>query len=322
MAEQPTVNRQVLGSSPSEGALPSNHEGMLQVASYSFTRSWQNLPVAARIIRLFLGVTFIYGGWNKATDPGFLNPKSASYIGTQITSYLETSPISFILKHMVEHATVIGWMIILTEFAIGIATLSGIALELAALGGFALSITLWLTATWTVRPYFLGSDTAYAVLWLALFFLVRQNTKGRHVTALIPNLRDRREIMRIFGVAAASVAAVFVGRRFESSNPTPEAGAVIVKVADFPVGSTKEFVAFDGSPAVLFRTKAGVFAYSRICTHQGCSVSYDTANNLLICPCHNARFDPTKDGSAISGPTKIALHKIKVAIKGINIVEI
>jgi len=29
LAEQPTVNRQVLGSSPSEGALPSSHEGML-----------------------------------------------------------------------------------------------------------------------------------------------------------------------------------------------------------------------------------------------------------------------------------------------------
>ena len=292
------------------------------MASYSFTKSWQNLPVAARIIRLFLGVTFIYGGWNKATDPGFLNPKSPSYIGAQISSYLETSPISFLLKHMVDNATAVGWMIILTEFAIGFATLTGIALELAALGGFALSITLWLTATWTVRPYFLGSDTAYAILWLALFFLVRQNTKGRHVTALIPNLRDRREVMRIFGVAAASVAAVFLGRRFPASNPTPEAGAAIVKVADFPIGSTKEFVAADGSPAVLFRTKSGVFAYSRACTHQGCSVNYDAASNILICPCHNARFDPTKDGAAISGPTKIALPKIRVAIKGINIVQI
>jgi thiosulfate dehydrogenase [quinone] large subunit len=128
--------------------------------------------------------------------------------------------------------------------------------------------------------------------------------------------------MRIFGVAAASVAAVFLGRRFPASNPTPEAGAAIVKVADFPIGSTKEFTAFDGTPAVLFRTKAGVFAYSSVCTHQGCTVNYDKTNNLLICPCHNAQFDPTNEGSVISGPTKIALSKIKVAILGINIVEI
>ena len=177
------------------------------MANYSFSKSWQNTPVAARIIRLFLGVTFIYGGWNKATDPGFLDPKSAHYIGAQITSYLDTSPISFILKHMIENATAFGWLIMLSEFAIGIATLTGIALELAALGGFLLSITLWLSATWTVKPYFLGSDTAYAILWIALFFLVRQNTKGRHVTALMPDLRDRREVLRILGIAAASVAA-------------------------------------------------------------------------------------------------------------------
>ena len=321
MAEQPTVNRQVLGSSPSEGASLGG-QGVITVASYSFAKSWQNLPVAARVIRLFLGVTFIYGGWNKATDPGFLNPQSPSYIGAQISSYLETSPISFLLERMIDNATTFGWMIILTEFAIGIAVLSGIALQLAALGGFFISITLWLTATWTIRPYFLGSDTAYAVLWLALFFLVRQNTKGRKIVALIPDLRDRREVMRIFGVATASVAAVFLGRRFETSNPTPEAGTAIVKVADFPIGSSKEFTSFDGTPAVLFRTRAGVFAYSRICTHQGCTVNYDATKNLLICPCHNAQYDPTNDASVISGPTKIALPKIRVAILGINIAEI
>ena len=292
------------------------------MASYSLTKSWQSSPMGARVIRLFLGVTFIYGGWNKATDSGFLDPKSAHYIGAQISSYLTTSPISFILKHMIEHATLFGWLVMLSEFAIGIATLTGIALELASLGGFFLSITLWLSATWSVKPYFLGSDTAYAILWLALFFLVRNNTKGRRVTALLPDLRDRREALRIFGIAAASVAAVFAGSRFRTATPTPETGTAIAKLADFPIGSTKAFAAADGTPSVLFRTKAGVFAYSRVCTHQGCTVGYDAKSNLLICPCHGAQFDPTKDGAAISGPTKISLPKISVAIKGTDIVQI
>jgi thiosulfate dehydrogenase [quinone] large subunit len=51
-------------------------------------------------------------------------------------------------------------------------------------------------------------------------------------------------------------------------------------------------------------------------------VAYDSNSNLLSCPCHGAQFDPTKDGAAISGPTKIALPKIKVAIKGLDIVQI
>jgi thiosulfate dehydrogenase (quinone) large subunit len=292
------------------------------MANYSLTKSWQNNPVAARIIRLFLGVTFIYGGWNKASDPGFLDPKSSHYIGAQIAGYLDTSPISIFLQPMIEHATIFGWVIILTEFAIGIATLTGIALQLAALGGFFLSITLWLTATWTVKPYFLGSDTAYAILWLALFFLVRQNTKGRHVVPLLPNLRDRRELLRLSGIALASVAAAFLGRRFPASNPTPEAGNSIVKTADFPVGSNMPFQSSSGTSAILFRTRTGVFAYSRLCTHQGCAVSYDANRALLICPCHGAQFDPNSDGAAISGPTKIALPKIKVAIRGLDIIEI
>ncbi len=292
------------------------------MANYSLAKSWQNSPVGARVIRLFLGITFIYGGWNKATDSGFLDPKSAHYIGAQITSYLSTSPISFILKHMIEHATLFGWLVMLSEFAIGIATLTGIALELATLGGFFLSITLWLSATWNVKPYFLGSDTAYAILWLALFFLVRQNTKGRHVTSLLPDLRDRREVMRIAGVAVASAAAAFAGAKFRTATPTPETGTAIAKLADFPIGSTKAFAAADGTPSVLFRTKAGVFAYSRVCTHQGCTVGYDAKTNLLICPCHGAQFDPTKDGAAISGPTRISLPKINVAVKGADIVQI
>ncbi len=292
------------------------------MSRYSLTKSWQNTPVAARIIRLFLGVTFIYGGWNKATDAGFLDPASAHYIGAQITGYLTTSPISFILKQILEHATLFGWLIMLSEFAIGFATLAGIALELASVGGFALSITLWLSATWSVKPYFLGSDTAYAVLWLALFFLVRQNTKGKRVTALLPDLTDRREIFRLAGVAAASVVAALAGSRFRTATPTPEAGSSIIKLADFPVGSAQGFVANDGTPSVLFRTKAGLFAYSRICTHQGCTVGYDAKAKLLICPCHGSEFDPMKEGSPISGPTKIPLPKINVAIKGANIVQI
>ena len=292
------------------------------MASYSLAKSWQNNPVGARIIRLFLGVTFIYGGWNKATDPGFLDPKSAHYIGAQIAGYLDTSPISIFLQPMIDHATIFGWAIILTEFAIGFATLTGIALELAALGGFFLSISLWLTATWTVKPYFLGSDTAYAILWLALFFLVRKNTKGRHVVALLPNLRDRRELLRLSGVAIASVAATFLGRRFPNSNPTPETGSTIVKTIDFPVGSNMPFQSANGTSAILFRTNSGVFAYSRICTHQGCAVGYDENRTLLICPCHCAQFDPNNDGAAISGPTKIALPKIRVDIRGVDIVEI
>ena len=273
-------------------------------------------------MRLWLGITWIYGGWNKATDAGFLNAASPHYIGAQLNGYLATSPISFILRKMIEHATQVGWMVMLGEFAIGFAVILGISLELAALAGFGMSIILWLTATWSVKPYFLGSDTVYAVMWLALFFGVRASYRGGRAASLIPDLKDRRELLRLGGVAAAAVAASLAGTKFRSKSPTPEAGAAVATLAELPIGGTKTFQAADGSAAVVFRTAAGVFAYSRVCTHQGCIVNYDAKNHVLACPCHGAQFDPTKDGAVVTGPAPTPLAKIKVAIKGDKVVQI
>ena len=220
---------------------------------------------------------------------------------------------------MMEHAYQIGWLVMISEFAIGFAVLLGIATELAAFGGFAMAITLWLSATWNVKPYFLGSDTAYAVLWLSLF-LYFMNKK--RITAVIPNLRDRRQLIQLSSVAGLSVIAAFVGKVFKTGGSTPEMGKAIATLAEVPVDGRKLFTAADGSPAILFRTKAGVFAYSRVCTHQGCSVNYDAQSNTLLCPCHGAQFDQDKNGAVLNGPATTPIASIKVAIKGQNIVQI
>ena len=284
--------------------------------------SWKNQHPATTVLRLWLGITFLYGGWNKATDPGFLDQGSPHYIGAQLTGYLTTSPIRFILKHMIEHATLIGWGVMVTEFAVGFAILAGFSMELISLVGVGLSATLWLSATWSVKPYFLGSDTAYMMLWLALFFLVRGGKSGRNKSTLISDLTDRRELIRLAGVGVLGVAASFAGKLMKNSNPTPEAGAAITTLAALPVGSTMNFQAASGEPAVLFRTNAGVFAYSAICTHQGCTVAYDAGSHLLTCPCHGAAFDPSANAKVVNGPAQTPLAPIKVAIKGDKIVQI
>ena len=293
----------------------------MATSSY-LTRSWKQFNLPINILRIWLGVTWVYAGWNKATDSGFLNQASPHYIGAQLDSYLPTSPIAFFLRHLIEHATLIGWVTLLGEFAIGIALLSGVALQLAALGGFALSLTFWLSSTWSVKPYFLGSDTAYMVMWLVLFFAIRQGAKGRKSNALIPNFTDRREVVRLASVAALAVAGALLGGKFRAKNPTPEAGSAITTLTALPIGGVFKVVAADGSPAILFRTKAGVFAYSRICTHQGCTVEYSASSNLLQCPCHGAQFDPTAGAKVVGGPAPRALSSIKVAIKGDKVVQI
>lgn len=286
--------------------------------------SWRNQPAAITILRLWLGGTWVYGGWAKASDSAFLSKSGPNSFSGQLTVYIGHSPLTFILKHMLEHATLFAWFVMLSEFAVGIAVLTGVAMELAIFGGFSISIILWLSVTYHVHPYFLGSDLAFAACWLALFFMwrthARSGTRGRStlVGELIPNLRDRREVVGILGVGLGAVIASLAGGTFR---PKLKQGAAIVKVADFPVGSTMPFTANDGNPAILFRTNAGVFAYSAICTHQGCTVAYDGLSHSMNCPCHGAKFDAAS-GAVLAGPAPTPLSKISVQISGANIVQI
>ena len=286
--------------------------------------SWRNQPLGITVLRLWLGGTWVYGGWVKASDAAFLSKSGPNSFSGQLTSYIGHSPLTFALRHMLEHATLFAWFVMLSEFAIGIAVLTGVAMDAAILGGFSVSMILWLSVTYHVHPYFLGSDLAFAASWLALFFLwraySRSGSRGR-TTALggiIPNLKDRREVVGIMGVAAGAVIASLAGGSFR---PKIKVGAAIVKVADFPVGSTMPFTANDGNPAILFRTKAGVFAYSAMCTHQGCTVAYDALSHALNCPCHGAKFD-SATGAVLAGPAPTPLPKIGVQISGANIVQI
>jgi thiosulfate dehydrogenase [quinone] large subunit len=131
-----------------------------------------------------------------------------------------------------------------------------------------------------------------------------------------PDRISRRSALRAaIAVALAPVSAIFPSKAIA-------AGAKVVKLSALPVGGTYTFTtAAQGIPAIAFRTKTGVFAYSMICTHQGCTVSYVKSSKSLVCPCHAAKFDPLKKGRVISGPAESPLTSIKLAIKSGWVVE-
>ena len=69
-------------------------------------------------------------------------------------------------------------------------------------------------------------------------------------------------------------------------------------------------------PAVLVRlSKDKVVAFSRVCTHAGCLVDYDSQAGLLVCPCHGAEFDPAHGAQPVAGPAPTPLAPIPVAIE-------
>ncbi|CAN2164565.1 {NirD} Ferredoxin subunits of nitrite reductase and ring-hydroxylating dioxygenases [Candidatus Nanopelagicaceae bacterium] len=116
----------------------------------------------------------------------------------------------------------------------------------------------------------------------------------------------RRSALRM---ALAGVATSLVGSRAQA------ASAQIIRLTKIKVGGTYQFQLPNGAPALLFRTKTGVFAYQTICTHQGGLTKYFSPKKLLVCSVHNASFDPFKKGAVVTGPAVDPLPTVKVAVK-------
>jgi len=117
---------------------------------------------------------------------------------------------------------------------------------------------------------------------------------------------SRRSALRM---AIAGVATSLFGSRAEAADTR------IVRLTKVKVGGTFAFQLSNGAPALLFRTKTGVFAYQTICTHQGGMTKYLSSKKVLVCSVHNASFDPFKKGAVVTGPATNPLPTVKVAVK-------
>lgn len=59
----------------------------------------------------------------------------------------------------------------------------------------------------------------------------------------------------------------------------------------------------------------GFVAYSRVCTHAGCSVAqYEDEAQVLVCPCHQSTFDVLDGARPVSGPAGRALPQLPLTI--------
>jgi thiosulfate dehydrogenase [quinone] large subunit len=337
----------------------------------SFLEGWRTMPAVLVVLRLFLGVTFVYAGAQKLLDPNFLRSGSSDYIGTQLRGFAQGSPISWLLDPLAHVAVLAGLGIALLEISIGLGTLIGIAPRTMAGAGFLVNLALLLSATWHVHPYFLGSDSVYAVAWAAYFVGYAEHarrsrdprfaagvSRSRHASS---TAIGRRELLRgatLAGVtlatgiaaralsgtrAAATLAAAGSGTPMRSATTTRTgksrtasstgssdgstssaaststqrsvSGTPVAKLSSVPVGGAIGFQAPGGTPAALVRLgRSDVVAYSRVCTHAGCLVGYDTSQRILYCPCHGAEYDPARGGAVIGGPAPRPLPEIPVEI--------
>jgi len=57
----------------------------------------------------------------------------------------------------------------------------------------------------------------------------------------------------------------------------------------------------DGKRTIVLEPRGqGVLAFSAVCTHEGCTVSFLPDESIIWCACHNGRYD--LQGRVVSGP--------------------
>ncbi len=72
-----------------------------------------------------------------------------------------------------------------------------------------------------------------------------------------------------------------------------------------------------GDPAIIVKLQDGSYAaYDAVCTHEGCKVGWDVQDQVMLCPCHGAAFDPNDHGAVLQGPTRTPLTELPLDIDG------
>lgn len=70
-----------------------------------------------------------------------------------------------------------------------------------------------------------------------------------------------------------------------------------------------------GDPTYLIVTDAGIekFGLNAVCTHLGCVVPWNSAENKFKCPCHGSQYNA--QGKVIRGPAPLSLALAHVNVK-------
>ncbi|POX40285.1 hypothetical protein C3486_14515 [Streptomyces sp. Ru73] len=119
-------------------------------------------------LRIFLGVTFIYAGLDKLTDPGFFAASGNGSIGELMRQSRDSAGVPALVDLALHGPAAFGYAIAAGELAVGVGVLLGVLGRLAACGGALISLSLWLTVSWSATPYYYGNDLAYLMAWLPL----------------------------------------------------------------------------------------------------------------------------------------------------------
>lgn len=177
---------------------------------------------------------------------------------------------------------------------------------------------------------------------------------ARSQTRARPGRQERRKMVTLLITGAVSVSALTVGgitfanltrsmnqsrqlANAPDSDPTgapvptgsarqtpgvtttpPAHTGTVIGSATLAVNSAQAFTnPADGVGSLLIHLTNGTFvACERTCPHKGVAVDYDPKSKMLVCPAHNAIFDPRHGFSHVSGPGSGPLTRVTVHANG------
>lgn len=232
---------------------------------------WVLLP-----LRLFLGITMVYAGLLKFFDPAYLDATSPNGVHSQMVAAASASPIGPLVSFTAQHAALFGLSIAFGELVVGLGILLGLWTRLAAVGGFLLSLSFFLTVSWGTSPYFFGPDIVFMFAFtpliiggdggvLSLFVVIGRATRRgmrlampapTHESSQITAEVERRTVLRSAVVAAAiaggAVVVGGVGRLIAGSSSAAASGSAGSALA----GGTQALPSPAASAAVIEQTQA------------------------------------------------------------------
>ncbi|GAB4539784.1 MAG: arsenate reductase (azurin) small subunit [Thermodesulfovibrionia bacterium] len=137
----------------------------------------------------------------------------------------------------------------------------------------------------------------------------------------------RRRVLKVACCATAAASVVALSDRADAaiSDVKTYPQVRIANLKDMPPGKTKEFdYPLIGRKNILINVgcsveggigpNRGIVAYSKFCTHLGCSLEFNKDNGMLVCECHQGTYDPKQSGKVVEGPPPNNLPMINLEI--------
>jgi len=137
-----------------------------------------------------------------------------------------------------------------------------------------------------------------------------------------PDLLDRRGFLKVAaGIIGAGYAAAIGYPIFRYlASPVEQAAqaaavkeVVIPDIQSIPKNSAKMFKFGTKTSMLIHHEDDTWVAMTAVCTHLGCTPTYEADKKRIFCPCHNGVYDP-KTGGNVSGPPPKPLTLYKVEI--------